>query len=173
MGWGGGVVGPAGTPVQWVRSEAGALNTGQRSVRGPACPAAIFSLAVSNETAQGPRKKGLLRGHPAPAQNYTRGSATKEAFRRRSDTPALDTRFFFFLKSVSLVLRSEWKFPLASPGRRGYWWTRVLSKDARVNDTHIHNSGLQPGCCFFCSPKLSRSEVSDTYFPVSPDELTS
>lgn len=130
-GWSG-VVGSTGTPVQWVRCEAGALNTGQRSVGGPACPAAIFSLAVSNETAQGPRKKGLLRGHPAPARNYTRGSATKEAFRRRSDTPALDTRFFFYFffeRAASLFRRSEWKFPLASPGRRGFRWERAASRD--------------------------------------------
>lgn len=85
--------GQAGTPVQW---EARALNTGQRSVGGGGggsrCPAAIFSLAVSNETAQGPRKKGLPLGHPALPE-ITPETRPQKKHSVHTGTLALDTKF--------------------------------------------------------------------------------
>lgn len=74
------------------RCEAGALNTGQRSVGGQGCPAAIFSLAVSNETAQGPRKKGLLQGHPALPE-ITPETRPQKKHSVHTATLALDTKF--------------------------------------------------------------------------------
>lgn len=59
---------------------------------GQAAGPAIFSLAVSNETAQGQRKKDLLPGHPALPE-ITPETRPQKKHSVRTATLALDTKF--------------------------------------------------------------------------------
>lgn len=108
------------------RSEAGALNTGQRSIRGPGCPAAIFSLAVSNETAL--KKKGLLQGHPALPKITPETCPQKKHSVHRA-TLALDTQFktyrlFLQQVEISTVMPSQ----SGRLGERNDCWRSLITQ---------------------------------------------
>lgn len=159
--------GSVGTPVRWELWGGGLLNTGQGSVGGPGRPAAIFSLAVSNETAQGPRKKGLLPGHPALPEITPETRPTKEAFRGRSDTGT-----WHQILNLQVCFADKWKFPLPSPSqserlgerneRQGVGW-RSGGGLGGFNHTVSATHNPQPSApCPLCLGTVVKMEISDT-----------
>lgn len=169
--------GSVGTPVRWELWGRGLLNTGQGSVRGPGRPAAIFSLAVSNETAQGPRKKGLLPGHPALPEITPETRPTKEAFRGRSDTGT-----WHQILNLEVCFADKWKFPLPSPSQserlgernecQGVGWEGVWGGEGGLITQSVPHTTLNPPLLVpFVWEQLSRWKYL-ILFPIAQAAIT-